>query len=482
MTATATPPDTAPKGGILREWIAPIALGLVIGAGIVGAWKYGPGLLENRVEKVVARWDSEDWETNDTLAQELAKLGKDARPDLLRAFRAVEVPPDPWDEDQWKVWVGMQLASEPFFDSRSLLDICRDASAPPWDRRCAAAAVVHTLRKDADPTAVTGPLLDWLRDLVVTNHQIAFTSVRVMVDEQTFPPDRLGELRDALLALAAKSARPAAADEDEQIRVDVDRQGAVGALGRFIQEDAVVQALWKIAEDETDDSQLRSWAIQTVAAQGRFDDLEPWKRLAASPNHHVRQTVADNVVRSTRPEFDAILAALHADPEPFVRKSSIETQTSRRRATILPLIGVLVEDHEEGVREAALLALGAFKDEKEGLGQRQGIALRVLEHGDTDSEVGAAALALHEMTGQSFGFAEGSFDLRNRMVDREAVAAFRADVAHRAEDVARWREKLGPGAVWSDDDRRRALETLAQHADPANRERAAAELAKLTPR
>jgi hypothetical protein len=475
--------DTAGErpGGLLREWVLPIVFGLAIGAGIVWVWRHGGELLRSDAEKVVARWSPDDFEENDRLAEELKKLGKDARADLLQAFRGIEVPANPDSEDEWKFWTAMSLAGDPFFDTRSLLEIARDASSPKWDRRCAAAALVHTLRKDVDPTAVVEPLLEWLEDPTIFNHILAMTSVRQLRSDSIFPPDQEARLRKALLGLTESGSRPKPPDEYDQVRLRTDRERAVRSLASFITEDDVKARIWAIAQDESDDVHLRAAAIQTLAVSRQFDDVEPWKKVAASPDVIVRQTVADNLVLTPDPAYDQILAPMHADAGPLVRKGSLETQAHRNRATMLApdLMGCLVEDHDSFVRFEALVACGVFKSHLDGMGARQGMALRLLETSDDDEDVAGAILALHMMTGQSFGFEPGDLDVQNRSVRDTAVAAFKADRDGRKMAVEKWRAHLGGTAVWTDSDRRAALERLLKHADPENVRRATEELAKL---
>lgn len=476
-TAAAT--GTEPRGGVMREWVIPIVSGLVIGALLVLAWKHGRPLLRSDAENLVRQWAPFEFDANDELEERLRKLGKEARADLLRAFRAIEVPANPWGEDEQKVWAARILAGDPYFDTRSLLEIVRDPASPAWDRRAASAALVHTLQKDVDTSAVTPVLLDWVDDRSVAAHGIPLAALGQLQADKVFPPDLEPRLRKGVLALASRSGRPAPADEDEADRVRSDREAAVHFLGDLVGEDDVRTTVWGIASDEADDQNVRAAAIQVLAVAKQWEDPAPWATLAKSADVVVRQMVADNLGGCPKPEFDAVLAPLHEDAGEFVRKGSIETQVSRNRPTMLAVMGLLVEDHSVWVRREAMIACGLFKSHLDGLPAREGMILRLLESSDADEDVEGAIVALALITGQTFGFAASDVDLSRREVDVSAIASFKADAEGRREAVRKWREHLGGTAVWTDGDRRQVLEKMLRHADPENRERAKAELAKL---
>lgn len=487
-TDTATAGQAKKPGGILREWVLPIVIGLALGVGIVKVWRgWGNEALrvfDSGAWKIISKWEYGSFEENDALAAEVKALGKESRADVLASFRRIEVPERPYDgEDEWKTWVATLLVGEPFFDSRSLLEICHDGSAPLWDRATAAAALVQLLRKDVNPDAVSDPLLRWLENLEPTDHNIPLRAVQQMRSDGIFPPDQDGRLLKALLALSAKDARrkPEIREEaeDEAVFVASDRCRALRFAGTFVTDDSVKALLWSIAEDETDDVQVRSIAIQTLASNKQFEDVGRWKKIAASADGIVRQTVADNLVQSPDAAFDAILAQYHTDAEAMVRKSSVETQVQRKRPTMLPVMDLLLEDYEPWVRREALIACGTFKDHLDGLGAREGQILRLLGTSAAEEDVEGAILALHAITGQCFGFAESDIDASNGEVRPAALKAFMSDVEGRKVAVEKWRAHLGGTAVWTDSDRRKTLEKLAKHADPENVKRAEAELLQL---
>ncbi|MCE9636682.1 MAG: hypothetical protein K8T90_13340 [Planctomycetes bacterium] len=479
MTDASNDSEPAVKGGIFREWVLPIGVGLIIGAAAVMAWKHGRQFLQSDAEKLVQQWSWGDFEENDRLEAELKKLGKDARSDLLQAWRRMEVPADPDGEDEAKTWAAQILASDPYFDTRSIVEIVRDPSAPVWDRRTGAAALTHTLHKDVDPTAVVEPLMGWLEASEITDHIIALTSIRQLRADSVFPPDQEDRLRKGLLHLVSRTARPAQVDEYGTIRVRTDRERGVRAISSFVTHDDVKDALWQLSRDDADDIHVRVAAIQTLAGNSQFDDPEKWKSLAAAKDDIVRQCVAENLVSCNANGFDGILATFHADAAPLVRKGSIETQAQRGRPSMLPVMDVLLEDSDQWVRHEALISCGLFKEHLDGQGARKGMILRLLETASEDSDIEGAIVALNLMTGQSFGFAAGDVDGAKRSASDAGVAAFKSDRAGRAEAVAKWRAHLGGDAVWTDGDRKKTLEKLLTHADPLNVERAKAELAKL---
>ena len=478
-TAHETPSEA--KGGILREWVIPIVTGLLLGGALVYGWKHGRELLRSDVDKVVAEWSYGDLEENDRLRDEIRKLGKESRADLLKAFRATEVPANPDGEEEQKVWVGQTLAGDPFFDTRSLLEIARDPAAPVWDRRCAAAALIHTLQKDVDPTAVTEPILGWIEDLTLFDHLIALTSVRQLRSDAVFPPDQEDRLRKGLVQLASSGARPVPADEYDAMRLVSDRERVLRLLGGLVSHDDVKELVWSLASDENEDVRVRVAAVQTLASNRQFDeaDLPRWKQLSQSADVTVRQTVAENLQATPDPAFDSILAPLHVDAGAFVRKGSIETQVHRGRPTMLAVMDLLLEDADPWVRREAMVACGVFKTTIDGAGARQGQILRILETSDEEADIEGALIALNLMTGQSFGLAAGDVDGRAQRVSETAVTAFMADVEGRRAAVEKWRQHIGGQAVWTDADRRKTLEKMLSHADPDNVARAKSELAKL---
>lgn len=467
--------DGPAGGGIVRDWVVPIVLGLALGGGLVAGW----GALQSPASKLVASWDPADYEHNEQLAEEIRKLGRDAREDLLKVFRGLEVGTDGDGTDERKMWAADLLAREPFFDTRSLIDIVKDPGAPLWDRRAAASALVEVLRKDVDPTAVVPILLEWLEDLTVIDHTTPLVRLKMLRHDQVLPPGEDGRWKAAVMRLADGATREKPADEWDLERLVSDRMRAVFELGDALPDADAKDLLWRIAADEADHLSPRVAAVRTLAQGLVFDDPEPWERVGASTDVTVRQTVAENLLRTPDPVYDGMLTAFHSDAGELVRSGSIDTQQHRGRPTMLPILGRLIEDHSSAVRGAAIVACGTFKNHVDGIGERQGMLLRVLETSDSDEDVGNAVLALRMMTGQHFGFGDTDVDVSGRMTDPAACAAFRSDAEGRARALEKWRAHLGGAAVWPDARRREALEALLAHADPANVERAKAELAKL---
>lgn len=467
-----------PQGGIFREWVLPIVIGLAVGGGLVWGWKHRAELFASEAEKIVATWSREDWEATDAAAERLKKLPKEARADLLEAFRGIQVPENPDGEEEWKFWAASALIGEPFLDTRSLYAIVRDPGAPLWDRRAASAALVHGLKKDVDPTAVAPVLVEWAGDRSLLDRVLAVTSVQQLRADKLFGPEDEAKYEAAILPIcdSVRSVKPV--DEYDEMRLRNDRERAVNALAEATSQDAVRTKFWSISLDESDDVHVRAAALRTLAGSGVFDDIAPWKKASESADVVIRQIVAENLQSTQLPEYDAILSKLHADAGELVRAGSIDSQVRRNRPTPLSAMGRLVEDASPWVRFQALVACGHFKSWVEGIGERQGMAIRLLETSDDDFDLSGAILALHMMTGQSFGFDAGDLDVPNRHVKDAAIAAFKADPDGRREAVAKWRAHLGGGAVWSDASRRAALEELKSHADPENAKRAAAELAK----
>jgi hypothetical protein len=304
------------------------------------------------------------------------------------------------------------------------------------------------------------------------------TSIGQLRSDRVFPPDQEPRLRAGLLKIATRSGSRSPADEEDAERQQNDRETAVHFLGDFLTEDDAKAALWGIAVDDTDSSSVRSAAVQVLVAGKQLTDIDGWKVVAKARDPIVRQTVADNLAQSPDPAFDAVLAPLHQDEGEFVRKSSIEAQVARNRPTMLPVADLLLEDVSPYVRFETLVACGVFKNHLDGMGARQGMILRLLETSETDEDIQGAILALHMITGRTFGFRSGDVDVARREVSDAWTASFKADAEDRKRTVQQWREHLGGTAVWTDGDRMQVLQKLLDHADPANRDRAKAELAK----
>jgi hypothetical protein len=285
----------------------------------------------------------------------------------------------------------------------------------------------------------------------------------------------------ARLQLASKSARPLPKEVEDQLRLATDREIAVQDLGEKVSRDEVKKALWDIALDETEDDmsvRVRVAAIRTLGSKAQFDDVAPWKRLAASAEVVIRQTVVDNLGSCQDPAFDDVIRPLHEDEGELVRVGSIESQVLRNRATMLPILGMLVEDWSPYVRREALLAAGHFKNHLDELAQRKGMVLRAFESSDDADDIAGAIGALRELTGETFGFAAGDVDAEG--ATEASVAAFKADVEGRRQAAQKFRDLLGPGAVWTDADRKPWLEKLIESKDPQNRERAQQQLDEIS--
>jgi hypothetical protein len=473
----------APRPGALwrfvREWVLPVAVGLGVGAGAVFAWL----AMRSETEKIVARYHAEEEDLED-LADELRALGAGARDDLFKKFLAI-----PGRQARWKHWVGQQLVGEPFFGTRLLVEVVRKEGAgqgaTEWDQRVAAAVLVDALRRETNPVLVVPPLVRWLEDLSVLDHQLPMQALSTLRGLQLLPPDAEPAVLAALVRLASRDRYAGVTDEDDLAEVEIDRALAVYQLGDFLPAQQVKDLLWGAALDEDEAVQVRANALMALAMNKVFEDPEPWARAARSEVAAVRQTVADNLLRTRLLDYDPVLDALHRDADPLVRMGSVQAQTTRLRPTFLDDFALLVEDHETWVRFWALLGAGSFPGQDvEGHGgratDRLGMLVRVLEESDQPDEVTAALLALHQLTGgKHFGFRPDDVDLVFQSVEPAAVEGYLRDTEGRQHAVQQWREHLGGVAVWTPADRARALAALATHADPENRALAQAELARL---
>jgi hypothetical protein len=488
---TAAPSTDAPASGkkssLVKDWIVPIVVGLAVGAGLVALWqwKISP-MLTSPAKTLVLQWDpySEEDDHTGELEKKIRGLGPDAREDMLEAFRSIQVDLEhDSTSDEQKMWAGKLLTEEPFRDARSLVEIVRDPKQPMWDRRVAAAVLVDALGRNVDPLLVTDPLLEWLEDTTIVKHLIPARQLRTLRTLGIFPKDREKRYRDALVKLATGYDPGRPLSDGEKSLYGYDRHVIIGALQGFAKSDPEVRALlWKISLDEEDAVNPRAAAVRGLAEESLFDEIDKWKAAAVSKDDIVRQTVGENLGRlppNADPVFDAIETALHADANSFARSGSVDAQIMRRKATMLPIAHELLEDSAEHVRQGAMLAIAALKDHVDGLPARQAHILEFLEKSPNAQDVAHAAMALRMMTGKSFGIAEDHIDLRLRSVDEGALDAFLADKQGRADAVAKWRAELGPHAVWTAADRRKALENLLTHKDPENVARAKAELAKL---
>ncbi len=461
---TATETDDAQQQparglkGFAAYWGPPVLLGLLAGGLIVGGWHLVRKLRTSPVDGIVARWFWHDSETNDRLATEIAALGPSARGDLLAAFRGAP------DLDQ-QVWIAQRLLAEPFFERKALVEFARSGTGAA--HRAAAVALALDLREEADPDLVMPGVVEWLTDMEVDSHELAIAAAAAL---GPLPPPWHERVRDALMAIV-RFRPPPGTDPDFDFTPD-DRETAIlVGIGQYATEPDVQALLEAEMTDESEPAHTRVAAIRALAEHQVFGSFEPWRRAAKSADPVVRQALADNLLRTQdRSVFD-ILQPLHEDENEFVRSSSVETQTARRQSTILPVVHQLLEDWSPEVRFYTLLAVAAFKDEP-GNPERCGHVLRMLEESDEPLDVAGAILALSRITGEVYGVRE--IDVHQLMdeVDEDALEAFVKDADGRREAAAKWRDKFGGAAVYTDGDRRKALEALAQHKDPENRARA----------
>ena len=88
-----------------------------------------------------------------------------------------------------------------------------------------------------------------------------------------------------------------------------------------------------------------------------------------------------------------------------------------------------------------------------------------------------AVLAIAQIVGEPpAGFEPKDVSWPTRDVEERAVRAFIADRALREESAKELRERFGGTAVWTDQDRRKTLEGMLEHADPLNGQRAQEQL------
>lgn len=457
----------APRGGILKDWVLPAVVGLAVGLVIL----WGIDASRSDVQKVVDQWTWGDSELQEELAQELAALGESARPDLREAFLDVaEAYPE------LKVWVGVVLGGEPFYDTRFLAEQAEGGRT--WDRRCAAVALVRLQGEKVDTARVMPGIVEWLEDLEVVAHDEPLRAVEILTGRNVLPEEFRVRVRDALIRLSDREVRPDGDRDDDEISID--RGEAAYRLGPFLPDEPVYAHLKKIALDTGEEGQVRVLAMRALAEHQALDDTELWITLGGDASPLIRQTAVDNAYRSRNPALNELYVPRHRDPEPLVRLGSVDGQMKRGQSTMFDLFDELAEDCDEEVRFSTLLSAAYFKDQLEGSGRRLGILVYVLEKSPGVRDVTAAVLALHNITGVvPHGFTVQDVAWPTREVDERAVRAFLVDPDLRAESAARLRDRLGPSAVWTDADRRGTLERMAQHPDLHNRDRAAAELARM---
>lgn len=475
--APAAAKATAPEsGGFVKDWVLPILLGLVIGGGLVLAWRAGRGLFRSKAWNLVEKWQmqGEDVEDPDAIVKELHALGPSARADLVDVLH--DLPAERLDT---KLWVAHQLAGEPWFDTASLKELVKDEKAAKEVRRAAACALVDTQGNEVDVDLVLPVLEAWVAD--ASSPDRAYAVPRI---EQLWRAGKLSsaaELRvkHVLLELAKRPASPPKEDEDRFVEA---RGAAILALVLGLPDDDIQKMMWTVAGDPADDELPRINAVRGLSEGDVLGagDVDQWAKLSKAELASVRQSVADNLFRAKLPEYDKILEPLQFDASPLARFGALDAQTKRRRPTMLARFDELVEDSDKWVRFSAMFASGVFKSETEKLPQRVAMMLRLLETSEVPEDVMGAALAMKLITDKVYGFDKpDDVRLREQTIDEDVLKAFMADKKKRADAAESWRKHVGAAAVWTDGDRTAALEKLLKHADPANVERAQQELAKL---
>lgn len=465
---------------ILIEWGVPIVLGAALGALILWA----PRLFKSDAQRIVDRWEYENYEREAELEGELVALGESARKDLREAYLAFDDPMVP----ELLIWLGGVIGHEPFYDTRFLDEQAR--SGATWQRRCAAVSLVQILDKKADPEIVLPGIIDWLKDDSAVVHEPAISAAGYLLGRDLVPADRRETLKKLLIHLADRAARghpgkaggrgvdPETGEDGGDTHVP-DRSRAVEALGAFLPADSDVYDLMeRVARDEIEFGEVRVMAIRMLSENGAFDHADFWREIGGSADEMVRQCVAENLFRNSDPGLNDLLLTMHSDANPLVRNGSISTQRRRRMATPLKVFHVLLEDSDQWVRFQAIRSAATFKDH-DGGGGRAGHILEILKNSDETTDVEACVLTLYEITKEAYGFKETEIGLQSEVVEPAPLEAFVKDKALRAEAARSWAAHFGGAAVFTTAERRTALEALKQSGDPLNRERAEAELKKL---
>lgn len=465
--AGASPP---PSGGFVKDWVVPIVLGLVIGGGLVGAWRAGHGLFHSKAWNLVEKWQSEEGDENDTVGKDLRALGPAARGDLVAALHDL-----PAERMETKVWVAHQLAGEPWFDTTSLKEIVKDPKASKEDRRAAACALVDTQVKEVDTELVLPVFEEWLKDPAATDHGLAVSRLDQMWRSGMLNSAWELRIKHVLLETAKRVAQLKPEDEE---RITDDRAFALLALESGLPDAEIKQVLWTVAKDDTDEDLPRINAVRALSEGHVTDaaDVDDWIAASKAANPAVRQTVAENLFRAQSPVYDKVIEPMQFDANPLARTGALDTQTKRRRPTMLARFDELLEDSYEWARFDAMFAAGVFKNETDGLPRRAAMMLRLLETSDEPADVKGAALAMKMLTDKVYGFKPDDVRLHEQTIDDEPLTAFMADKPGRKKAAESWRAHFGAAAVWTDADREKTLEKVLKHADPKNVERAKQEL------
>jgi hypothetical protein len=470
----AAPSET--KGGFVRDWLVPVALGLVIGAAAVGAWKFGRAALRSPAWKIVAPLaEIQSPDDEDRAVKELHALGAGARSDLLAVL--VDLRPDQID---LKIWVATQLAGEPWFATTSLKEIVRDPNAAKVDRRAVICALVDVQSKEVDTELVLPVLEEWMLDKSDDDRSLAVPRAERMWRDGMLNARWEARIKAGLMEMAR---RPEGANPDDADRIVGDRMSAVLALQLAVHDEDVRKLLWAAAKDDTDETHVRINAVRALSEGNVLDEanVEDWLAVSKVKDPTVRQTVADNLHRTNSPSFDKVLEPLQFDENSLARAGALDTQIKRRRPTALPRFDELAEDAESFVRYHALFSAGVFKKETEGLPARIGIVLRALETSDDELDVTAAVLALKLIADSDDvpGFQPTDVRVNEGRVEETALATFMADKGGRKQAADEWRKRFPQIVERTDAERRKSLEKLLKHADPKNQEHAKSELATL---
>jgi hypothetical protein len=465
---------------VLIEWGVPVVLGAALGALIL----WGAAFLKSDAQRIVDRWQYDDVGLEADLEDELMALGESARKDLREVFLAFDDPSVP----ELLMWLAGVIGREPFYDTRFLEEQAR--AGKTWQRRTAAVALVKLLDRKVDPDVVLDGIFDWLEDDQAVTHEFVISALRAMLQNNLVPADRRERSKLALMHLADRIARGDVGaagrvepgDDPASPGADVhsyDRSAAIEALSSFLPDDrAVWDLIERVARDEEEFEEVRIMTVRVLTENKALDHEAFWRELAKSPVVSVRQCVAENLFRTKSAGLNDVLLALQSDAGPLVRSGAINTQRQRRMATPIKEFHELAEDSDPYVRFEAIRAAGTFKDH-EGGGGRAGHILEILRTSDEVIDVEACVLTLFEITKQHYGFKEVEIMVPTDRVDEAPLEAFMKDAKLRADAAESWAGHFGGAAVFTVAERRAVLEKLLQHADPLNRERAKAELARL---
>ncbi len=466
------------SGGFVSEWVVPVVLGLAIGGAAMWGWTHGgrgvyQSMFRSKAWNIVEKWRDKRDDPDEELAKSLKALGQQSRDEVLAAMRDL-----PADQVDAKIWIARLLCGDPWFATTSLKELVADPKSAKADRRAAACGLVDMQHKEVDTELVLPVFEEWLKDSADPDRGMAIARIDHLWRSGMLNSQWETRVKLALLEVAKKTT-PANPDDAE--RLDEDRASALLTLELGVSDAEVKKVLWSVAKEESDAVEARVCAIRALS-QGKIldaDTIPDWSVVAKAKNEDVRQCVAENLFRATAPEFDQVIEPLQFDEKNLTRAGAVETQTKRRRPTMLARFDELVEDSYEWARFNAMYAAGTFKHEADGQARRAAMMLRFVESGDEPTDVQGAVLALTMISGETFGFKPTDVHVREQDVDATALATFMADKEGRKQAADKWRAKFGADCVWTDADRAKTLEKLLQSADPKNVERAKAELAAL---